>query len=104
MVPDDEVGVPGSPDSSSVECLAGVLDAGPADDELDAEVADVDDSSDADEDAVDDSSAQATPGAEAIAPPMPSAIASAPTRPMYFAYAVGLDPAERERRHCAGRS
>ncbi|WP_137148427.1 hypothetical protein [Mycolicibacterium sp. CR10] len=104
MVPDDEVRVPRSPDSSSVECSEGVLDAGPADDELDADDADVDDSSDADEDAVDDSSAQATPGAEAIAPPTPSAIASAPTRPMYFAYAVGLEPAERERRHCAGRS
>jgi len=103
-----------------VECSEGVVDVGLVDDEFDAEDVDVDDSSDAEEDPVDvedlsdaeedpvdvedlsdaegddDSSAQATPGAVAIAPPMPSATANAPTRPMYLEYVVGLDLAERE--------
>jgi len=84
-----------------VESSEEVVDPGPADDELDADNVDFDDSSDAEEDADDlgpdvvddDSSAQANPGAQAIAPPTPSAIANAPTRPMYLEYAVGLERA-----------
>lgn len=106
---DDEVPVPCPPDSSSVESSEEVVDPGLADDELDADDVDFDDSSDADEDADDpgpdvvddDSSAQASPGAEAMAPPTPSAIANAPTRPMYLEYAVGLERAERDPREVA---
>ena len=81
------------------------------DDEVDADDADFEDSSDAEEDAADpdpdpdavgdDSSAHATPGTEAIAPPTPSAIARAPTRPMYLEYAVGLEDADRDPRGVA---
>jgi len=87
-----------------VESSEEVVDPGPADDELDADNVDFDDSSDAEEDADDlgpdvvddDSSAQANPGAQAIAPPTPSAIANAPTRPMYLEYAVSPERAERD--------
>ena len=93
----------GTPDSS-VEGSDEVVDVGSIDDELDPEDVDVDDGSDAvegeddvgfDSESVEleeaddgDSSAHATPGVVATAPLTPSATARAPTRPMYFAYAV----------------
>jgi len=110
-ISDDGIDAPdwltGPPVSLSEECSEGVVDVGLVDGESDAEDVDADDSSDAEEAAVDpadasdteedgDSSAQATPGEVAIAPPMPSATASAPTRPMYLEYIVGLELAERE--------
>jgi hypothetical protein len=123
-ISDDEIDAPdcltGPPVSSSEDCSEGVVDVGLVDGEFDAEDVEADDASDAEEAAVDpadasdaeeaavdpadasdaeedgDSSAQATPGEVAIAPPMPSATASAPTRPMYLEYIVGLELAERE--------
>jgi len=108
-ISDDEIDAPdcltGPPVSSSEDCSEGVVDVGLVDGEFDAEDVEADDASDAEEAAVDpadasdaeedgDSSAQATPGEVAIAPPMPSATASAPTRPMYLEYIVGLELAE----------
>jgi len=68
---------------SSVEAAGDEFDSDESDsDEFDSdEVADEFDS-----EAV--SSAHATPGVVAMAPPMPSATARAPTRPMYLPYTV----------------
>src|SRR6478752_7349415 len=92
-ISDDEIDAPdcltGPPVSSSEDCSEGVVDVGLVDGEFDAEDVEAADASDAEEAAVDpadasdaeedgDSSAQATPGEVAIAPPMPSATASAP--------------------------
>jgi hypothetical protein len=53
-----------------------------------------DDDSDADDDSA-DGSATATHGVVATAVPMPSATASAPTRPTYFALPISAPPIRR---------
>ena len=89
---DEGVDCPDGPaDSSAVERSERVFDTGLADDlfVLAGDVVDRDVFAALEEDdaeAEDDSSAQATPGAAVIAPPIPSATANAPTRPMHLEY------------------
>jgi hypothetical protein len=79
--------------------VAEPVDDGPVDVEPDAESVDAldaefDESDESDDDADDagDGSATATHGVVATAAPMPSATASAPTRPMYFALPIMAPP------------
>jgi hypothetical protein len=84
-------------DVDSAADVAGSVDDGSVDVEPDAESVDTLDveldESDDDEDALEsDGSATATHGVVATAVPMPSATASAPTRPMYFALPIVVPP------------
>jgi hypothetical protein len=73
-------------DESPVESLDSMEDPAPDEVEPDVDVPDVDpDDESGDEFAVESGSAHATPGVFATAAPIPSATASAPTRPIYLA-------------------
>jgi hypothetical protein len=84
-------------DVDSAADVAEPGDDGPADAEPDAESVDtldaeLDESDDDEDELESDGSATATHGVVATAAPMPSATASAPTRPMYFALPIVAPP------------
>jgi hypothetical protein len=84
--PVDDGPVDGEPDAESVDTLDAELD------ESDDDEDELDESDDDEDELESDGSATAAHGVVATAVPMPSATASAPTRPMYFSLPMTEPP------------
>lgn len=83
---DDDIGVPVADDGSALDCVADSVDLSDDSDEVvDDELGFDELESDDEVELVESGVADAIPGVLHTAAPMPSASASAPTRPMYLA-------------------